>query len=138
MQDEQLGRIEAKLDRVIGTQKEHSESLAQHTATLAQHTETLAQHTETLAQHTETLAQHTTILSDHSQRLERLDTRTSAIELTLENTVPQAIMQIAEGHAMLRQQMDRGFAEIKRHIDARLGPLEETVRQHSVKLNQLT
>ena len=117
MQDDTFERIEAKLDLVINTQADHTLTLGQHTATLAQHTSTL---------------------QDHSQRLKQLDKRTRAVELTLENTVPQAIKQIAEGHAMLQQQMDRGFSDMKKHIDTRLGPFEEAVRQHSAKLNQLT
>jgi DNA anti-recombination protein RmuC len=117
MTDAHLERIEAKLDRVIATQTGHTATLSQHTATLDQ---------------------HTAKLEEHSQCFDQLDRRLRSVEVTLETTVPQSIKQIAEGHAMLQQQMDGGFAEIKEHIDQRLGPFEEAVRQHSAKLAGLT
>jgi hypothetical protein len=66
------------------------------------------------------------------------ETRLTSVEISLETTVPYAIKQIAEGHAMLQGSMDRGFDEVKKHIDDRLVPLEETVRQHSATLRTLS
>lgn len=88
MSDEQLVRIEAKIDQVIAS-------------------------------------------------LEKQDRRLTAVEVCLETNIPQSIAQIAEGHAMLQESMDRGFAEVKKHLDEQSAPLEETVRQHSAAIKSL-
>jgi chromosome segregation ATPase len=124
MSDEHLERIEAKLDRVITTQAEHGLTLDQHTAKLDDHSRRFERWDSRVAGVDRTLG--------------RQDTRLSAVEVSLETTVPQAIKQIAEGHAMLQGSMDRGFAEIKEHIDRRVDPLEEAMRQHSATLKTLT
>ncbi len=57
-----LREIRDRLDRIEGTQAEHSASLAQQGATLAGHSATLAGHSATLAQHSQALAEHGVLL----------------------------------------------------------------------------
>ena len=75
-----------RLDRIEGTQAEHSASLAQQGATLAGHSATLAQHSQTLAEHGVLLdalvkavtaidanqQKQTEILKEHSKKLDGL------------------------------------------------------------------
>ena len=173
MSNEHLERIEAKIDRVITTQAEHTGALADHSlrlggldARVGAVEETLERVDRRVGAVEETLERvdrRVGAVEGTIKRLDtrvgavegtlervdgrigavevtlgRLDTRTAAVEVTLETNIPQAIMQIAEGHAMLQASMDRGFADMKKHIDERLAPFEEAVRQHSAILNTPT
>ncbi len=93
MSEEQLARIEGKIERVIATQAEHGMTLGQHTA-----------------------------------KLDRLDRRVTAVEVTLETTVPHSIKQIAEGHSVLQGSIDRGFAEVMARLDEHVQPIEAASR----------
>ena len=159
MSNEHLERIEAKIDRVITTQAEHTGALADHSlrlggldARVGAVEETLERVDRRVGAVEGTIKRLDTRVGAVEGTLERvdgrigavevtlgrLDTRTAAVEVTLETNIPQAIMQIAEGHAMLQASMDRGFADMKKHIDERLAPFEEAVRQHSAILNTPT
>ena len=81
-----LREIRDRLDRIEGTQAEHSATLAQQGATLAGHSATLAQHSQTLAEHGGLLdalvkavtaidanqQKQTEILKEHSKKLDGL------------------------------------------------------------------
>ncbi len=96
-----LREIRDRLDRIDGTQAEHSATLAQHTATLAQHSKTLAEHgvlldalvkavtaidtnqqkqTEILKEHSKKLDELSDLGRIHGARLNAMDSRLGLIE----------------------------------------------------------
>lgn len=118
MSDERLARIEAKIDRVIEIQ-------GNHTTILAEHSSILAEHTATLAEHSSILAEHTTTLEDHTRRLDRLEIGHEVLR--------DSVAQIAEGHAAILCRLDRGIESIRVELDERLTPVVEAVRRLSAR-----
>ena len=81
-----LREIRDRLDRIEGTQAEHSATLAQQSAALTQHSQILTQHSQTLMEHSallDTLVKFVTaidagqqrqfeVLKEHSKKLDGL------------------------------------------------------------------
>ena len=62
-------------------------------------------------------------------RLDGLDSRLTKVEVTQES-MRDDIKMLAEGHAATQAMMERGFADIKEHIDRRIDPLERALKAH--------
>lgn len=93
MSNEHLERIEAKIDRVITGQAEHIVVLNQHTVTLTD---------------------HSALLTNHTKRLDKLEIGQEELR--------DAVAQIAEGHAVIVRQLDKGFQSVHAVIHERLEP----------------
>jgi hypothetical protein len=63
----------------------------------------------------------------------RIEGRLARVEGSQEE-LKDAAKQIAEGHTMLQASMDRGFADMKAHIDNRIAPIAGAVQRHSAIL----
>ncbi len=100
MSDEHLERLEAKIDRLITGQAEQTVVLNQHTATLSEHSE---------------------LLANHTKRLDRLEIG--------QEVLGDKVAQIAEGHAVVLRELDKGFQSLHAVIHDRLESLEEAVRR---------
>lgn len=159
--DARLERIEQKLD-------EHTEILNEHTKTLNEHTEILNEHTKILDEHTKTLDEHTEILNEHTKTLDEhtktLDEHTEIlnehdkilmnyavqfksirkdlhqIHLQIEQEVLPAIRVIAEGHQVLREDLNKRLdiaikdRENREKMDLRVTKLEYEVKQIKKKI----
>ena len=133
MPENELVRIEAKIDRLAFGQEElRADVHALRTEVVALHTEVGALHTEVGALQTDVGALQTSVHSLHTGQL-RHEQRMARLEVLHEDSM-DAIKQIAESHAATQILMQKGFADLREAIDRRLDPLEATVRDHSAIL----
>ena len=126
MPENELVRIEAKIDRLAFGQEELRADVH------ALQTEVGALHTEVGALQTDVGALQTSVHSLHTGQL-RHEQRMARLEVLHEDSM-DAIKQIAESHAATQILMQKGFADLREAIDRRLDPLEATVRDHSAIL----
>jgi predicted nucleic acid-binding Zn-ribbon protein len=108
---EQASRIEAKLDQLVGDVS----TVKSDVSTLKTDVSTLKTDVSTLKTEVVDLRVHMGVLHE------------AAID---------QIKLVAEGQQALREQIGRDFTALRKEIDDRIRPLEDTVREHSALLKR--
>ena len=124
MSEEQLARIEAKLDKVVSGQDQLRGDVAELRGDI---TELRGDVTELhggqdrLREGQDELRAGQILLHNRFERFER------TTDIAFEQ-LHEKVDLIAEGHRALEIKMDKGFAELREDIGRRLDPLERVVR----------
>ena len=133
MSEESLARIESKLDGLAAIQTKFGKGLEESQAKLEGRLSTLEAGQAKLEQGQAKLEQGqatlTTGLEEVQVHLIRVDNRLDKLVVTVE-VMRDDIKQIAEGHAAMQAAIARSTKDVIAHIDKRIDPLEEAVREH--------
>jgi chromosome segregation ATPase len=140
MPDEQLPRIEAKVD-AVDAKVDRLEAKVDRLDEKVSRLDTRVDHVDEKVSRLETRVNHVDIKIDHleSSLAElrvgqgRIEKRLDKVEVTQEDLIDQ-IKLVAEGHAATQIMMKQGFDDLREQIGRRLEPLERTVHDHTLIL----
>ncbi len=131
--DARLERIEQKLD-------EHDARLERIEQKLDEHDARLERIEQTLDEHTEILNEHDKILMNYAVQFKSIRKDLHQIHLQIEQEVLPAIRVIAEGHQVLREDLNKRLdiaikdRENREKMDLRVTKLEYEVKQIKKKI----